>query len=366
MRVALLTADLDGHHGWARYGAEVAAALKAAGASLTVVCPTNTDPTACPDALRLLPTVQPLQSGMLPRQLALLPMLRRALADCDVIHNTVELYAPLAWLVAGRRPLVHTLHGTYTNLPRMRRWPLSTLYRRAITAGRAVCVSQHTARVAAEVMPDLPTHVIPNAVDAARFAVQGPPLAEREPIILAAGGVKARKGTLELVQALAIVRQTVPQARLVVVGRVPVNGYGQAVCKAIHALGLSDAVTLTGYVDETELRRWYGRARVFALPSMAQGYHFEGFGLVQLEASAAGLPVVTTTGSGAAEAVEHGVTGFVVDAAQIADALPQALLHLLTDDALAQRMGSAGILKAQRTTWAHVARQLLQVYELPR
>lgn len=366
MRVALLTAELNGHHGWARYGAEVAAALQSQGAQLTVVCPTNTDPAARPAALRLLPTVHPLQRRMLPRQLALVPTLRRALAECDVIHNTVELYAPLAWLAAGRRPLIHTLHGTYANLPRMRRWPLSALYRRALTAGRAVCVSQYTARVASEVMPGLRAHVIPNAVDAARFAVEGPPLAAREPIILATGGVKARKGTLELVRALAVVREAVPAARLVVVGRAPTDGYGQAVREAIHALGLADAVTLTGFVDEAELRQWYGRARAFALPSITQGDHFEGFGLVQLEASAAGLPVVTTTGSGAAEAVEDGVTGFVVDAAQVDRALPAALIHLLTDDALAQRMGSAGILKAQRTTWAEVARQLLQVYEMPR
>ncbi|MFQ3646589.1 MAG: glycosyltransferase family 4 protein [Anaerolineae bacterium] len=366
MRAGLLTADLNGHHGWARYGAEVAAALRTQGAQLTLVCPINTDPAAYPDALRLLPTVAPLQRGMLARQLALVPALRRALAHCDVIHNTVELYAPLAWLVAGHRPLVHTLHGTYANLPRMRRWPLSALYRRAFTAGRAVCVSQYTACVASEVMPELRARVIPNAVDAARFAVDGPPLAAREPIILATGGVKARKGTLALVRALAVVREAVPAARLVVVGRAPTDGYGQAVREAIHALGLADAVTLTGFVDEAELRQWYGRARVFALPSIAQGHHFEGFGLVQLEASAAGLPVVTTTGSGAAEAVEDGVTGFVVDAAQLDHALPAALIRLLTDDALAQRMGSAGILKAQRTTWADVARQLLQVYELPR
>ncbi len=366
MRVALLTANLDGHHGWARYGAEVAAALRAQGAQLTLVCSANTDPAAYPDALRLLPTVQPLQRGMLPRQLVLVPTLRRALSSCDVIHNTVELYAPLAWLLAGARPLVHTLHGTYANLPRMRRWPLSALYRRALTAGRAVCVSQFTARVAAEVMPTLRTHVIPNAVNAAYFAVDALPLAARQPIILATGGVKARKGTLELVRALAVVREAVPAARLVVVGRAPTDGYGQAVRDAIHTSGLADAVTFTGYVDDAELRQWYGRARVFALPSIAQGHHFEGFGLVQLEASAAGLPVVTTTGSGAAEAVEDGVTGFVVDAAQIDHALPAALIQLLKDDALAQRMGSAGILKAQRTTWDDVARQLLQVYELPR
>lgn len=366
MHVALLTADLDGHHGWARYGAEVAAALRAQGAQLTVVCAANTAPAAEPDALRWLPAVAPQRRGMLPRQLALVPKLRRALANCDVIHNTVELYAPLAWLLAGDRPLVHTLHGTYTNLPRMRRWPVGALYCRAFTAGRAVCVSHYTARVAAEVMPTLPTHVIPNAVNAARFAVEAPPLAARAPIILATGGVKARKGTLELVRALAVVRQTVPAAQLVVVGRVPADGYGQTVREAIRALGLAAAVTLTGFVDEGELREWYGRARVFALPSVSQGHHFEGFGLVQLEASAAGLPVVTTTGSGAAEAVEHDVTGFVVDAAQMADALPAALIRLLTDDALAQQMGSAGILKAQRTTWDDVARQLLQVYEMPR
>ena len=366
MHVGLLTAELDGGHGWARYGAEVAAALRAQGVTLTLLCPTNTKALAFPDALRLLPSLNPPPRGLLARQLAVLPTLCRAAAGCDVIHNTVELYAPAAWLLAGSRPLIHTLHGTYANLPRMRRWPMGALYRRAFAAGRAVCVSRFTASVAQSVIPELRVHVIPNAVDAARFAVSGPPLCERPPLVLAAGGVKARKGTLELVQAFAVVRQTVPNARLVIVGRAPMDSYGRAVRAAVHALGLTDAVTLTGFVDEDELRRWYGQARVFALPSIRCGDHFEGFGLVQLEASAAGLPVVTTTGSGAAEAVEDGVTGFVVDAAELETALPQAILRLLTDDALAQRMGSAGILKAQRTTWAHVARELLQVYELPR
>lgn len=363
MRVGLLTADLSGMHGWGRYGIELTQALERQGAQVTVVCASNTLPTVRPEAARLLPSILPMTSRMLLRQAALLPAVRRALHGCDVVHNTVEFYAPLAWAVAGQRPLLHTGHGTYVNLPRMRRWPVNALYRQAFVSGRMVCVSAYTQSVAQAVMPTLRTQIIRNAVHALDFAADD---AHHELLVLASGGVKARKGTLELVQAMAVVRAQLPQVRCVIVGRVPSHGYGLKVRAAIAELGLQDTVELAGFVAEHELREWYRRASVFVLPSLNDGWYFEGFGLVQLEASAAGLPVITTHGSGAAEAVDDGSTGLLLHPAELAQTLPAAIVRLLTDKTLARRMGNNGILKAQRTTWDQVARDLLQVYEMPR
>ncbi|MDP1125088.1 glycosyltransferase, partial [Klebsiella pneumoniae] len=79
-----------------------------------------------------------------------------------------------------------------------------------------------------------------------------------------------------------------------------------------RALGLAECVHLPGQVSEEELRGWYQHADVFALPSLTVGEKFEGFGLAFLEASACGLPVIGTTGSGVAEAVRDGETGLLV------------------------------------------------------
>lgn len=352
-------------HGWGRYGAEIASALVRQGVHVTVVCAENTLPDTFPDAVRLLPTILPQARHMLMQQLQRLPSVWRTLRGCEVIHNTVELYAPLAWAVAGQRRLVHTGHGTYVNLPRMRRWPLNRLYRQAFTSARMACVSAYTQSVALAVMPSLRTQVILNAVRAADFAPQTPHA--REPyLVLSSGGVKPRKGTLELVQAMAVVRQTLPDVRCVIIGRVADDGYAQRVRDEIAALHLEDTVTLAGFVDEPTLRDMYGRASVFVLPSLNDGWRFEGFGLVQLEASAAGLPVITTHGSGAAEAVDDGMTGLLLDPHMLSAGLPEAIVRLLTTPALAQQMGQQGILKAQRTTWDQVACELIRLYERPR
>jgi glycosyltransferase involved in cell wall biosynthesis len=138
--------------------------------------------------------------------------------------------------------------------------------------------------------------------------------------------------------------------------------YAAEVQAAIRHNGLQDAVHLLGRVPDDALLEWYTAADVFALPSLNIGWKFEGFGLALLEASAAGLPVVSTRGSGTEDAVEHGVTGLLVAQTEIDTALPAALIRLLTDHALAAQMGAAGRAKAATLTWDHTAQRMIEVY----
>jgi glycosyltransferase involved in cell wall biosynthesis len=107
---------------------------------------------------------------------------------------------------------------------------------------------------------------------------------------------------------------------------------------------------------------WYAKSNVFALPSLNVDWKFEGYGLSLMEASTAGLPVIGTTDCGAEDAVDDGITGLLVSQTSIAFELPQALIRLLTDPALARRMGEAGRAKAQHNTWDDVARQMIEIY----
>jgi phosphatidylinositol alpha-1,6-mannosyltransferase len=182
--------------------------------------------------------------------------------------------------------------------------------------------------------------------------------------VLSVGAVKRRKGTLELVQAMAAVRRHIPDVQCVILGSLDAeSGYVEGVRAAIAALGLEDCVYLPGRVPDETLLGWYSAADVFVLPSMNDSWKFEGYGLVHLEASAAGLPVVGTTDCGAADAIEDGVTGLLVPQAGIAETLPGAILSILNDPVRARQMGGAGREKAQRQTWDHVAQQMIALYE---
>jgi phosphatidylinositol alpha-1,6-mannosyltransferase len=154
-----------------------------------------------------------------------------------------------------------------------------------------------------------------------------------------------------------------PDAECTIIGSLTNEpDYVQHVRELIASQNLGEHVYLLGHVSEEALLDAYRRASLFVLPSMNDGWKFEGYGLVHMEASAAGLPVIGTTGCGAEDAIDHEVTGLLVSQTHIAEELPQAIIRLLGDPALAARMGAAGRLKAQHQTWDTVAGEMLGVY----
>jgi phosphatidylinositol alpha-1,6-mannosyltransferase len=176
------------------------------------------------------------------------------------------------------------------------------------------------------------------------------------------GGVKPRKGVVELVRAFARVRERLPLARLWIVGALTIDSaYVNAVRGEIDHLGLGECVELRGRLSDDALLPLYGQAWAFALPARTIDGSFEGFGLALLEASAAGLPVVSTRGGGTSDAVRDGETGLLVGQDD-PDALAEALLRVLSDPALAARLGAAGRAYAASQTWDGVAGQVIECY----
>ncbi|MBN1680339.1 MAG: glycosyltransferase family 4 protein [Anaerolineae bacterium] len=362
MRVALLTPDFDPSYGWARYAFDLAHALIDQDISVTVLTQrgadsTPTDITSQP----VLPRLVPPPRGFLLRSLASLGDVRRALTGCDIVHVVAEPYTPLAALAAGSRPLIVTAHGTYVPQTAQRRI-VGRLYRRAYRWAHLIAVSDYTAAQVRAALPDANLTVIRNGVHVARFQQDVPAPAKRGPIVLASGGIKARKGTHVLIAALAQVREHVPDVQLVITGRQDDAAYLAQVRQQITDLGLSGSVHLPGQIPETDLLGWYRHADVFALPSLNVGGKFEGFGLVFLEASASGLPVIGTTGSGIEEAVVADKTGLLVPQHDV-DALADAITRVLTDDPLRERLGRAGQKHARQQDWSVVAAQVRRVYE---
>ncbi|MFN8378911.1 MAG: glycosyltransferase family 4 protein [Anaerolineae bacterium] len=362
LRVGLLAADLTHRHGWAHYSLSILEALRHAGVEVTVLTSRNGPLEADASSLRLLPTVEPREPGMLAALIQTVPAARRALAGCNVIHCAVELYAPLAALVAGNRPLITTGHGTYVRLP-ARRGAAGLIYRRAFRRGTLACVSHYTARQAEIALPGVRTVVIPNGIDAERFT-HLPPAEKDGHTVLFVGAIKSRKGVLALVEAMALVRQEIPGARCWIVGATDQEpAYVDQVRSAIHKLDLSEAVEMLGRIPHDDLMRRYAAADVFALPSLNISGRFEGFGLALLEASAAGLPVIGSRDCGAEDAVLNGKTGLLITQENAAQDLTAAIVRLLKDPDLRASMGAAGRGFAQSQTWDAAATSLIELYE---
>jgi len=365
MRIAFLAPELSTLYGWARYALELTNALSAQGVEVVVLAQRGKtlppEPVTLADFRPVLPQLFPPIRWFLPRSLMAVPAVHRAIADCDLVHAVAEPFTLASVLTAGRRPVVTTAHGTY--LPQNVRRRLSgPLYRQVYRRTHLVAVSQYTAAQVQEALPGVDLTVIRNGVHFARFQEPVPPPAKRGPTVLASGGVKARKGTHILIAALALVRAQIPDVQLVITGLQTDPDYLAMIRRRIDDAGLQDCVHLAGLVDEQTLVGWYQNADVFALPSLSIGGKFEGFGLVFLEASAAGLPVIGTTGSGIEEAIRDGETGLLIpqDNAVI---LADAILRLLTDPALRAQMGAAGRRYACTQDWSVVATRMIELYQ---
>jgi phosphatidyl-myo-inositol dimannoside synthase len=155
------------------------------------------------------------------------------------------------------------------------------------------------------------------------------------------------KGIDVLVRAWPSVLAEAPQARLIVVG----DGQARAALESLaESLGLSASVRFAGRLSDPELAGVMARARVFALPSLTsvgRNPAGEGFGLVFVEAGAAGLPVVAGRGGATEEVVLDGVSGLLVDPQDV-PAVAGAISRLLTDPDLAAQLGSEGRFRARR------------------
>jgi len=164
-------------------------------------------------------------------------------------------------------------------------------------------------------------------------------LADR-PVVVCVSRLVPRKGQDALIRALPGIRDRAPGAALLIVGGGP---HRRALERMAREAGVAADVVFTGSVPWAQLPEHYAAGDVYAMPCRTRngGLDVEGLGIVYLEASATGLPVVAGASGGAPDAVREGETGYVVDGRDLR-ALTDRLATLLGDPALAGRMGAAG------------------------
>jgi len=181
-------------------------------------------------------------------------------------------------------------------------------------------------------------HTVHEGIDVERVAHATPVNVHAElwlpahaPLVINIGALVDHKGQRHLVDAAALVVREVPDARFVILGEGPLR---QALEHQVRHLRLDKHVFLPGF--RVDVLGWLKGADVFVMPS-----EMEGLGTSILDAMAAGVPVVGSATGGIPEVVDDGTTGRLVPPGD-APALAEALVRLLRDAALRERLGQAG------------------------
>lgn len=180
-------------------------------------------------------------------------------------------------------------------------------------------------------------------------------------IIMTVGRLDERKGHDMVIRAMAHVVKQFPNVVYMVVGK---GREEQRLKNLADTLKLQNLVIFTGFVADESLPDYYNLCDVFVLPNRETESHnqlkgdYEGFGVVFLEASACGKPVIAGNSGGSSEAVIDGITGLMVDPRN-EDEIGRAIERILSDKIFAKRLGMAGRNRAEKEfDWQHIAKTM--------
>lgn len=279
----------------------------------------------------------------------------------EIQPDIVHLHEPFMPLL----PIAALRHSTATNVATFHAYSGSTIGYRLFAPLLRQFAGQISERIAvsdsarAFVASHFPGdyQIIPNGVDWDRFATAQPysDLADDTPTILFVGRLDRRKGFPILLRAYAEVRRRGRRARLLVVGAYDA-GQTARFQRVVHREGIPD-VCFAGLADAEALARYYQSSSVVCVPSLGS----ESFGIVLLEAMAAGKPVVASAIGGYREVLEDSKQGLLVPPGSVTG-LADALDELLRDPDRRTQLGQAGSLKARAYAWSEIADKIGDAY----
>lgn len=189
------------------------------------------------------------------------------------------------------------------------------------------------------------------------------PIGEREPVILYLGGLERNRGAALMISALAHVRQVVPKARLLIVGHFMPAQLEAEIQSRAAALGIADAVTVTGRVPFSEIPAYLRQARIGWIPWQPYPKNEKNVPTKLFEYWAFGLPVVSSNLASVRQFVRHDANGLLVTADDPGDHAA-AIIALLCDPERSSKLGAAGQRAVvEHYNWRAMEGRLLQLYE---
>ncbi|MDI6710236.1 MAG: DUF1957 domain-containing protein [Bacillota bacterium] len=288
------------------------------------------------------------------------------IAPCDLVHAHDWLVGEAGVAISRRWgcPLIATIHATEHGRHRglhnaLQRHIHQQEQHLADRARVVICCSRFMAGEVSKLfgVPRGKVRVIPNGVEPESLRVE--PQKQKKAAtgkrsVLFIGRLVPEKGVQVLIEALAQLAPRSPDLLLTVAGRGP---WEVALRNQVQSLGLGERVAFPGFVDGEHKNRLFAEAAVAVFPSL-----YEPFGIVALEAMAAGVPVIVSDTGGLAEVVEHGVDGFKVPPGR-ADLLAYYLEEVIRSPALGSQLARSAWQKVITIyDWDRIAEQTREVY----
>jgi glycosyltransferase involved in cell wall biosynthesis len=245
-------------------------------------------------------------------------------------------------------------------LPKLRS-PLKNVARWSLNGASAVVFPCDAWRSwLSEWVPEDRLHGIPNGIDVGRFAAarRGGGATDRVQVLFV-GDLSREKGVEELARAVVGLESRLADKRLelCLVGRTDREGFVAEVQRTFQESGFGERLRIPGPLYAEEKIAAFQGSDIFVLPS-----HRESFGIVNVEAMASGLPVISTTTGAIPEVVRDGIEGIIVEPRNTAE-LTTALQMLIENPHLRRRMGQAGRQRAKRYDWGVVWQKIANLYD---
>jgi len=364
MRVALFSPTQEPLQGWGRYTLEVCQNLSQR-LQVTLYLPKESprDKNTSFPVRYILPPFQKNFSSHSSEKVFINPDIE---VKADIIHSLVSFpYGILAHSIAKKKclPFLITAHGTYGVKPLFSN-PEKELLKAAYgEACRVLVPSRFSGKTIERIIKrKIPWEFLPNGVDYDKFQKAScfPSFKKWQgrKILLNVGELKPRKGQDIIIKALPLVRKYFPNILLLLVGK---NSWGEYLKGLVRKLDLEGSIEFLGRISEEELISIYQLSDIFVHTPRRVNWKFEGFGLVYLEAGACGKPVIGSHSGGVEDAVIDGVTGLLVPENK-PRATARAILKLLKDKTLAEKLGKRGKERAEKLTWKNYVEKLVDIY----
>jgi len=285
-----------------------------------------------------------------------------------LVHSLFDF--PYCWLAARlakkyNLPFIMGAQGTYGVLP-LTYWPEKYFLEFAYSNAKIILApSQFTKNKILEFShyKNLPIEILHNGVNFERFnkeleseALQSKYAGKK--ILLTVGGLKPRKGQDLVIKALPQIIKNEPDIKYLIIGG---GGWISHLKNLVQEFNLENYVDFLGVVRDDELVKYFQLCGIYIHTPRVENLNFEGFGIVYLEAGAAGKPIVATDAGGIKDAVIDRKTGLIVQDGDIVG-IADAVINILQNPELKVQLAKNGLEYAKKHKWPDIADQFINYY----
>lgn len=288
---------------------------------------------------------------------------RKYCKNCDVIHAIDGYpYGVIAALasIGLNKKLVITVQGTYAVAP-LYSFGKSILVKWAYKkADKIIAISQYTKKEILKKVNIKNIEVINHGVYFDEFYKK--PIESEEKFILSIGALKYRKGYHISIPAFAMAKKEIPDLKYKIISGYKDEKYFDKLKNLTAQYGVEKDIEFLSDLSDESRNDLYSKAKLFILTSVNENHYFEGFGLVFLEAAAAGLPVIGTLGNGIEDAVKNNFNGILIPQNDI-KAASEALIKILKNEQLRKELSLNSYSWAKDNDWSGAIAKYIRVYK---